>query len=67
MAEGDNQEVAGNTRSEPLIRIDKYLESLDKTRDAVFKKLIRLHSVQRARTASGWADLLEDLKNRPAQ
>jgi len=67
MADEETQEVAATTRAEPLIRIDKYLESLDKTRDAVFKKLIRLHSVQRARTASGWADLLEDLKNRPAK
>ena len=57
----------GVSRSEPLIRIDKYLESLDKTHDAVFKKLIRLHSVQRARTASGWAGFLEDLKNQPVK
>jgi len=63
MAEEANQ----GTRAEPLIRLEKYLESLNKTHDAVFKKLIRLHSVQRARTAQGWADLLTDLKNRPAK
>jgi len=66
MAE-DEIQGAASSRAEPLIRMEKYLESLSRTHDAVFKKLIRLHSVQRARTAKGWADLLEDLKNRPAQ
>ena len=66
MADETNQGAARNW-AEPLIRMDKYLDGLSKTGDAVFAKLIRNQSKVRARTAAGWAEFLAELKNAPAQ